>query len=316
MDRRAVPHRAADPGRRRGPAGRRRCAAAVGIARQRRTSPAGYSSWRCSLAAVFGFWQFARWALRPRHRSPARLNKVTFLASPALGWPDLRAGRVRVLRCSYPRGQSAFPKVVKLLYGQHPRSVGEELTAEIAAVLHEVTGHTYAFDHDPLARALIATETVMVEEDVVIDAESVLAPLVVSWFDAAAHIASVTVDKPAVIDRRRRPRRRGDKESAARRRRRAGGAVGGRPATTPSPRGSGSSPSASSTTSRSVPPTGAASSKAWSPTPSAGPGRPSGAWPRGGCGSCAAPACRPWSIRRWTSPPSPARTCARSTRTR
>lgn len=147
--------------------------------------------------AVFGFWQFARWAYA-RGSITRQLNKVTFLASPALGWPDLRSGRVRVLRCAHPRGQSAFPKVVKLLYGQHPRTVGEELTAEIAAVLHEVTGHTYTFDHDPLARALIATETVIVEEDVVVDAESVLAPLIVSWFDAAAHIASVTVDKPVV----------------------------------------------------------------------------------------------------------------------
>ena len=151
------------------------------------------------VVAVFGFWQYARWAYA-RGSITRQLNKVTFLASPALGWPDLRAGRVRVLRCAHPRGQSAFPKVVKLLYGQHPRSVGEELTAEIAAVLHEVTGRTYAFDHDPLARALIATETVMVEEDVVVDAELVLAPLVVSWFDAAAHIASVTVDKPVVDD--------------------------------------------------------------------------------------------------------------------
>ena len=144
--------------------------------------------------AVFGFGQFARWAYA-RGQITRQLNKVTFLVSPALGWPDLRAGRVRVLRCAHPRGQSAFPKVVKLLYGQHPRSVGEEITAEIAAVLHEVTGHTYTFDHDPLARALIATETVLVEEDVVVDAESVLAPLVVSWFDAAAHVASVTVNK-------------------------------------------------------------------------------------------------------------------------
>jgi len=117
------------------------------------------------VVAVFGFWQFARWAYA-RGSITRQLNKVTFLASPALGWPDLRAGRVRVLRCAHPRGQSAFPKVVKLLYGQHPRSVGEELTAEVAAVLHEVTGRTYTFDHDPLARALIATETVMVEPSV------------------------------------------------------------------------------------------------------------------------------------------------------
>jgi hypothetical protein len=39
----------------------------------------------------------------------------------------------------------------------------------------------------------------MVEEDVVVDANR-CSPLVVSWFDAAAHIASVTVDRPAVVD--------------------------------------------------------------------------------------------------------------------
>lgn len=149
---------------------------------------------------LFGFWQFARWAYA-RGTITRQLNEVTFLASPALGWPDPRAGRVRAVRCAYPHGAPAFPKVIKLLYGQHPRSVGEDLTAEIAAVLHEVTGHTYVFEHDPLARALLATETVVIEEDVVVDAESVLTPLVLSWFDAAAHIASVTVDKaPAVIE--------------------------------------------------------------------------------------------------------------------
>ena len=66
---------------------------------------------------------------------------------------------------------------------------------------------------------------------------------------------------------------------------------------------------------RSVPPTGAESSRAWSPTPSADPGRPNGAWRRGGCGSCGARDCRPWSTRRWNSPLSPARPSARSTRT-
>jgi len=148
--------------------------------------------------AVFGFVQFARWAFA-RATITRQLNKVTFLASPALGWPDLRAGRVRVMRCGYPRRQKAFPKVVKLLYGQHPRSVGDELTTEVTAILHEVTGHTYTLDHDALTRTLVATETVIVEQDTVVDAETVLAPLVASWFDAAAHIASVTVDKPALV---------------------------------------------------------------------------------------------------------------------
>ena len=151
-------------------------------------------------AAGFGFIQFARWAYA-RGTITRQLNKVTFLASPALGWPDLRAGRVRVMRCCYPRRRKAFPKVVRLFYSQHPRSVGDELTGEVTAILHEVTGHTYTLEHDALTRTLIATQTVIVEQqDAVVDAEAVLAPLVASWFDAAAHIASITVDKPALVD--------------------------------------------------------------------------------------------------------------------
>lgn len=170
--------------------------------------------------AVFGFWQFARWAYA-RGLITRQLNKVTFLATPALGWNDPRAGRVRVLRCAYPRGEPPFPKVVKLLYGQHPRAIVDEVLAEIAAVLQEITGHTYTFEHDPLTRALIATETVMVDEDIVVDAESVLAPLVASWFDAAAHIASVTVNKAADEDAlfgegTRNPQVEMDEELAAR----------------------------------------------------------------------------------------------------
>ncbi len=147
--------------------------------------------------AVFGFVQFARWAYA-RGTITRQINQVTFLASPALGWPDPRAGRVKVLKCAYPRGEKAFPKVARLLYSQHPRAVGEELLAEISAVLREVTGRTYQFEHDMMARALIATETVIVEQDAVEDAQSVLAPLVASWFDAAAHIVSVVVSKPVV----------------------------------------------------------------------------------------------------------------------
>jgi DNA segregation ATPase FtsK/SpoIIIE, S-DNA-T family len=148
--------------------------------------------------AGFGFMQFALWAYA-RGTITRQLNQITFLVSPTLGWTDLRAGRVRVIRCGYPRRQKAFPKQVKLLYGQHPREVGDPHTTEIAAILHEVTGHTYTFDNDILTRTLFATETVIVEQDSVVDAETVLAPLVASWFDAAAHIASVTVDKPALV---------------------------------------------------------------------------------------------------------------------
>ena len=149
-------------------------------------------------AAGWGFVQFARWA-HARATITRQINKVTYLASPSLGWPDLRAGRVRVARCCYPRREAAFPKVVKLLYGQHPRFIGDELTTEVADILHQVTGHTYMFDHDPLTRTLIGTETEIVEHDTVIDAEMVLAPLVASWFDPAAHIASVSVDEPAAV---------------------------------------------------------------------------------------------------------------------
>ena len=148
--------------------------------------------------AGFGFLQFARWAYA-RATITRQLNEVTFLISPTLGWPDLRAGRVRVIRCCYPRGERAFPTVVKLLYAQHPRSVGDELTAEVAEVLQQVTGHPYTLDHDPLTRALIGTEMVIVEQDPVIDAETVLAPLVVCWFDPAAQLVSVSVDKPALV---------------------------------------------------------------------------------------------------------------------
>jgi DNA segregation ATPase FtsK/SpoIIIE, S-DNA-T family len=150
-------------------------------------------------AVVFGFVQLVRWA-RARATITTQLNKVTFLASPVLGWPDLRAGRVRVMRCCYPRRHTAFPKVVTLVYSQHPRSIGEDITAEVAAILFEVTGHTYSLEHDALTRVLYATESMPAEDDDSgDDAETVLAPLVASWFDAAAHIASVTVDRPAPV---------------------------------------------------------------------------------------------------------------------
>ncbi|KEF94850.1 hypothetical protein K883_05274 [Mycobacterium sp. TKK-01-0059] len=150
------------------------------------------------VAAGYGFTQFAWWAYL-RGTITRQINKVTYLASFTLGWTDdLRAGRVKVIRCAYPRRQKAFPKVIKLLYSQHPRAVGDDLLAEVAAVLREVTGHTYTLEHEALTRTLTATHTVTVDDhDAVDDAETVLAPLVASWFDAAAHIASVTVDTPA-----------------------------------------------------------------------------------------------------------------------
>ncbi|HUO39806.1 MAG TPA: FtsK/SpoIIIE domain-containing protein, partial [Mycobacterium sp.] len=150
-------------------------------------------------AAGCGLWQFAGWA-RARAAITRQINTVTFLVSPVLGWPDLRAGRVRVVRCCYPRRQPAFPKVVKLVYSQHPRTVGDELAGEVGEVLHHVTGRTFVFDHDPLSRALIATETETVAQDTgTDDAEAVLAPLVAAWFDPAAHVAAVTVADPVIV---------------------------------------------------------------------------------------------------------------------
>ena len=142
-------------------------------------------------------------AVRPLGARPRtitrQINKVTYLASPSLGWPDLRAGRVRVARCCSPAPPGGVPESGQAALWAASALIGDELTTEVAAILHQVTGHTYTFDHDPLTRTLIGTETVIVEQDTVIDAELVLAPLVASWFDPAAHIASVSVDEPAAV---------------------------------------------------------------------------------------------------------------------
>lgn len=144
--------------------------------------------------------QFVQWACA-RAVITRQINQVTFLASPALGWPDLRAGRVRVMRCAYPRGDKPFPKRVKLFYAQHPRAVGDELAAEVAAVLHQVTGRTYTVEHDLLTRTLIGNQSEVIEQDTEeMNAENVLAPLVASWFDPAACIAALTVTKPLAVD--------------------------------------------------------------------------------------------------------------------
>ena len=150
-------------------------------------------------AGVFGLWQLAHWA-HARAQITAVLNIVTFLASPALGWPDLRGGRIKATRRSFPRGDKAFPVIVTLAYSQHPRAVGEDITSEVAAILLEVTGHTYTIENEALTRTLVATHHVPTEDAASgDDAEAVLAPLVASWFDAAAHIAAVTVDSPAPV---------------------------------------------------------------------------------------------------------------------
>lgn len=155
------------------------------------------------LLAVFavlgwGWGQLVSWA-RARGQINRQINRVTFLASPALGWTDVRAGRVQAVRCSYPPKAVPFPKVVKLLYGQHPRHMGDDVLREIAEVLEQVTGRNYVVDHQPLTRMLLATQVEVCDQDPELTAHAVLEPLVANWFDATASIVSVTVDEPTVI---------------------------------------------------------------------------------------------------------------------
>lgn len=148
--------------------------------------------------------QLISWA-RARGEVTRQINEITFLASPTLGWNDFRAGRVRVVKASCPRGAAPYPRVLKLLYGQHPRRIGEDLTREAAEILTQVTGRTYAFEHDALSRTLIGTETVLVEQAPELTAEVVLEPLVAHWFDAPsagakkASIVAVSVAEPKIV---------------------------------------------------------------------------------------------------------------------
>ena len=71
----------------------------------------------------------------------------------------------------------------------------------MAAVLLEVTGHTYTVENNAWTRTLVATHHVPAEQaDTGDDAERVLAPLVASWFDAAAHIAALSIDAQSDTD--------------------------------------------------------------------------------------------------------------------
>lgn len=163
------------------------------------TAPGGLLIVAIFAVFAWGLVEFVRWA-HARGVITRQINAIAYLASPSLGWQDFRAGRVRAVRYGHPRKGKPFPKVVKLLYGQHPRALSvEALRAEIAEILNEVTDHTYVVEHDQLTRTLRATEADLVEQDPVVDAEAVLSPLVLSWFDAAAVIASVIVDKPTVV---------------------------------------------------------------------------------------------------------------------
>lgn len=149
--------------------------------------------------AVWGWVQLVLWA-RARCEITRQINAVTYLASPMLGWTDLRAGRVRIVRCSYPRKEQPFPSQLKLLYGQHPRFIGDDLVRETREILVKLlSGRTYAIDHDQMTRTLTASWTEIVERDPAVTAEAVLSPLVHSWFDNSARVVSVTMAEPVIV---------------------------------------------------------------------------------------------------------------------
>ncbi|SIJ21739.1 cell division protein FtsK [Mycobacteroides abscessus subsp. abscessus] len=146
--------------------------------------------------AVAGYVQLVMWA-RARSAITGLVNRIGYLSAPTLAWTDLRSGRVKVLSRAYPRKAAPFPKVLELLYGQHPRHLGDEQIAEVEQLLALVTGHTYRVENVVLAKKLRAVETVIPDEETAaLDAEAVLAPLVASWFDASASIVNVAVADP------------------------------------------------------------------------------------------------------------------------
>lgn len=146
------------------------------------------------LVSAAGYVQFVRWALARAHIA-RQIASITYLCSPALGWSDLRGGRVLASNRTYPPRRAPFPGTVTLFYGQHPRGVTEDVIGEVSAALTQITTRTYRIDHDPLRRTLMATETEIVTHDPVLDGSAVLAPLVASWFDPAAHLVTVRVSR-------------------------------------------------------------------------------------------------------------------------
>lgn len=146
-----------------------------------------------AVLAVLGWAlvQIGRWAYA-RAGITRRLNTVTYLLSPILGWSDFRGGRVRAGRCSYPRGRLAYPRTVTLFYAQSERGVDQAYLDEVAATLAEVLGRTYELSHDRLRCTLIAAEAEVVAAEPRRETEELLEPLVASWFDTSASIINVT----------------------------------------------------------------------------------------------------------------------------
>lgn len=145
--------------------------------------------------AGYGYSQYVQWAVA-QVQIARQIAAITFLVSPRLAWRDLRSGRVRAIKRAYPRGGTPFPRVICLHYGQHSSSVDAEAIEGIGAVLTEVTGRHYVFDHDPLTRTLTATEAPPSGVDPVPASTAVLAPLVASWFDPGAKLSLVQVTDP------------------------------------------------------------------------------------------------------------------------
>lgn len=137
-----------------------------------------------------GLYQFIRWA-NARSAITGQINTASYLLASMLGWTDYRSGRVRDTQRRYPNGSGPYASIITLRYNAAPLSVGADLTRHVADVLQDITGRTYTVQNEAACRTLIATETTVIDEAVVVNAETVLCPLVGSWFDAAAQIRSV-----------------------------------------------------------------------------------------------------------------------------
>lgn len=149
---------------------------------------------------IWGYVQLVMW-VRARALITQQINQVTALTAPTLGWNELRAGRVKTTERAYPRGEKPYPKTIQAFYAQHPRMIGVGEIDEVGQVLTSVTGRTYACNNDMLTKTLVFTDMVITEEEnTQSDAEAVLIPLVLSWFDASARIAHITVEDAPAAD--------------------------------------------------------------------------------------------------------------------
>lgn len=147
---------------------------------------------------VWGYAQLVMW-VRGRALITQQINQITALTALTLGWNELRAGRVKAVERVYPRGETPYPKTIHAFYSQHPRQVGVAEIDEVGQLLTSITGRTYACNNEMLTKTLVFTDMVITEEEnTQSDAEAVLIPLVLSWFDASARIAHIKVeDAPA-----------------------------------------------------------------------------------------------------------------------